>query len=270
MQNLNVNCVIIGNTAFDINTFLARDNEDKKVVVNKGGACLYSLIPASIYTKVGTVTRIGEDFDKEFIEKLNIDKSGIKYVSGNVTKFLHTYLDEDGQERTFDAIVNDNTLIEESDIPKEYLNAKYIHVCTNFPDTQLKIIKYLKENSNAIVSVDTHEAYFEDPKILEVFNLADIAFIDKEFKNLFNCNAKIKIFKLGKKGCKYVSPEKEFSVQAPKCDFVVDKTGAGDCVTGVFLALKSLNYSDEEALQEAVNTATKSIKNYGMEHLLND
>lgn len=60
-----VNAVIIGNTAFDVNTFLNRDGLKEKVVINKGGACLYSLIPASIYSKIGVVTRVGTDFDMD-------------------------------------------------------------------------------------------------------------------------------------------------------------------------------------------------------------
>ena len=57
-------------------------------------------------------------------------------------------------------------------------------------------------------------------------------------------------------------------MQAPYCDFVVDKTGAGDCVTGVFCALKSIGVDDEKALQTAVNYATESIKDYGMFHVI--
>lgn len=265
-----IDAVIIGNSAYDINTFLNRDGQKTKTVINKGGACLYSLIPASIYKKIGVVTRIGTDFDKELFNKINIDLSGLKVIVGETTKFMHTYLDEDGQIRTFNPVVNEECLITVKDIPEHYLKAKYIHVSTNFPNTQLEIVKYLKQHSNAIISVDTHEAYANDPKVLETFNLVDIAFIDKEFTNLYDCKAKIKIFKLGKEGCKFVSSDKEFISSAPKCDYVVDKTGAGDVVTGAFLSLKSLGYRDEDALEQAVNLATLSITNYGVEHLLKE
>ena len=77
------------------------------------------------------------------------------------------------------------------------------------------------------------------------------------------------IFKQGKNGCHYVSSEKDFVASTILCDIVIDKTGAGDCVTGVFLALKAMNKTDEEALEKAVEVATESIKEYGMEHLLN-
>lgn len=263
-----IDAVIIGNTAYDVNTFLNRDGMEEKIVVNNGGACLYSLIPAILFNKIGIVTRIGSDFDKTLFAHKNIDTLGLKIIDGKSNKFIHTYLDEDGQKRTFKEEVNDNCMIDIKDIPKEYFNAKYIHVCTNFPDIQLKTVKFLKENSSAKISIDTHEAYVDDPKVLEAFNLVDIAFIDKEYTNLHNCNAPIKIFKLGKDGCRFVSSEKEFQAKAPICNFVVDKTGAGDAVTGVFLAQKSLGKSDEEALNMAVRVATESIKDYGVEHLL--
>ncbi len=265
----NINAVIVGNTAFDINTFLNRDGQKEKTITNKGGACIYSLIPGSLFNKIGVVTRIGNDFDKELFNNENIDTLGLKIIDGPSTRFIHTYLSLDGQTRTFKEEVNEECMIKVEDIPKEYLDAKYIHVCTNFPDIQLELVKYLKNNSKAKISIDTHEAYVDDPKVLEAFNLVDIAFIDKEYKNLHNCLCPIKIFKLGRGGCRYVSDQKDFTVKAPLCDFVVDKTGAGDCVTGVFLSLKALGKTDEEALATAVETATKSIKDYGVEHLLN-
>lgn len=257
--------VVIGNSAFDVNTFLNRGNI---TVVNNGGACLYSLIPASIYTKTGVVTRIGNDFNKGLFEDLNIDKKGLKFINSKSSKFIHTYTSSNGQERTFKAEINDDCMITIDDIPNEYLSAKYIHISTNFPDTQLEMVKYLKQNSKAIISIDTHEAYYKDEKVLEAFNLADIAFIDKEFTNLYNCNAKIKILKLGSKGCKFISENKEFTSPATLCEEVIDKTGAGDVVAGVFMALLSMNYSYEYSLNKAVNMATESIKDYGVEHLL--
>ena len=78
------------------------------------------------------------------------------------------------------------------------------------------------------------------------------------------------MIKPGKRGCKFKSHEKTFTVESLLCDFVVDKTGAGDCETGVFCALKSIGKSNEETPQTAVNYATESIKNYGMFHLVKD
>ena len=57
------NVVIVGNIAFDVNTFPKRMNGKDEIVINNGGAGYYSLIPASIYTKTGIVARVGNDFN---------------------------------------------------------------------------------------------------------------------------------------------------------------------------------------------------------------
>lgn len=270
MENLNF--VVVGNISYDYNYFPNRDSEDFKEVMNYGGATIYSGIPASLFTKVGVSAKVGADYDLNVLKDYNLDLSGVKIVDGKTTMFKQVFTSEDGQLRDFSEFVNPNTVLFPEDIPESFLNAKYIHVCTNYPEAQYNLVKYLKENSNAVLSIDTLEDYYYDDKMFDIikssFDLVDIAFIDKEFTKLFDCNAPIKIIKLGKEGCKYISDEKTFSVSAPTCDFVVDKTGAGDCVTGVFCALKSIGKSDEEALQTAVNVATESIKDYGMLHLV--
>jgi sugar/nucleoside kinase (ribokinase family) len=268
MLNDNINFVVVGNIAYDVNTFPKRKDNQDEVVINNGGACLYSAIPGSLFSKVGIVSRIGNDFDMNVLNKYNVDLIGLKLIiDAKTMKFYHTYLSKDGQQRTFTKEVDERVLIRVEDIPNQYLNSKYIHVAINFPDTQLEIIKYLKSNSKAIISVDTHEAYVNDDLVKEVFNLADIAFIDKEFINLLDCNSPIKIIKQGKDGCKYISKEKEFLVKPELCNNVIDKTGAGDTVTGVFMSLLSIGKTEEEALEKAVEVATESIKDYGVEHL---
>ena len=267
-----LNFVVVGNISYDYNYFPNRDNEILKEVMNYGGATIYSGIPASLFTKVGVAAKVGSDYDLDILKKYNLDLTGVKVVEGKTTMFKQVFTSEDGQLRDFSEFVNPNTVLKPEDIPKDYLDAKYIHICTNYPEAQYELVKYLKETSNAILSIDTLEDYYYDETKFDIikssFDLVDIAFIDKEFNKLFDCKSKIKIIKLGKSGCNYISPSKSFTSPAPYCDFVVDKTGAGDCVTGVFCALKSIDKSDEEALQTAVNIATESIKNYGMFHLV--
>lgn len=94
--------VIVGNIAFDVNTFPDRDNGKDKVVINNGGAGYYSLIPASLYTKTGIVARVGNDFDISTLKSSNIDLIGVKLIGdSSTTKFHHTYKSDDGQTRTF-------------------------------------------------------------------------------------------------------------------------------------------------------------------------
>ena len=161
-------------------------------------------------------------------------------------------------------------MISEEDFPEEYFKAKYIHIATNFPKIQNSFIDLIRKKSNAIISIDTHEAYMETDSeyIKKVFDKVDIAFIDKEFTNLLDCNAPIKIIKMGKSGCKYIDSTEEFIVNANETN-VVDKTGAGDVVTGVFLAMMSKTNDKKKSLEEAVKMATESIKKYGVDELCN-
>lgn len=269
MNNNAVNVVIVGNIAHDINTFPKRDNGKDLVVCNNGGAGYYSLIPASIYTRTGIVAIVGNDFDLSKIVEQDIDLKGIKIVKDKpTTKFHHTYLSDDGQTRTFRPEIYDDCMISEKDFPEEYFKAKYIHIATNFPKIQNSFIDLIRKKSNAIISIDTHEAYMETDSeyIKKVFDKVDIAFIDKEFTNLIDCNAPIKIIKMGKSGCKYIDNEEEFLVIANETE-VMDKTGAGDVVAGVFLAVMAKTNDKKKSLQEAVKIATKSIKDYGVDHL---
>ena len=45
---------------------------------------------------------------------------------------------------------------------------------------------------------------------------------------------------------------------------MIDKTGAGDCLNGVFMNLLANSYSKENALRKAVEIATISIKDFGI------
>ena len=134
---------------------------------------------------------------------------------------------------------------------------------------QKQFIDMIRKNSKATISIDTHEAYMEQESefIKELFNSVDIAFIDKEFTQLLDCKAPVKIIKMGKNGCRYLYKNNSFVAKTQERK-VVDKTGAGDVVTGVFLAMMSKTNNPKKSLEVAVNVATKSIGNYGVDFLL--
>ena len=75
-----------------------------------------------------------------------------------------------------------------------------------------------------------------DSEYIKNFDKVDIAFVDKEFTNLLDYNAPIKIINMGKSGCKYIDSTDEFIVNANETT-VIDKIGARDVVAGVFLAM---------------------------------
>lgn len=254
--------IIVGNIAYDINVFPNRNN---KKVMNLGGACLYSAIPASIFYPVGIVSKIGNDFNINYLERFNLDIEGVQVVpEQKTTRFYHRILSQDGQKREILGDVTKEMTILPSDIPDRYLEATNIHIATQEPEAQLALIKEIRKRSNAVISVDTIKEFSNNPLLKEVFDLVDIAFIDKEFVNLLDCKAPIKIIKLGKEGCIYVKKDKSFIEKANVINEVVDKLGAGDCLNGVFVNLLSNGVNEENALRKAVDIATESIKDYGI------
>lgn len=261
------NAVFIGNIALDVNSFYYGKKEEQLRTNNIGGACFYSAIPASLFYRVGMVGKVGSDFDINIFSKYNVDTKGIKIFSNEKTISFHQiYKSKNQKIRKVEEYLNPILVIMEEDIPREYLKSKYIHITTNEPEVQLKLVKFIRKNSNAIISIDTIGGYSKEKTTKEVFDLVDIAFIDKEFTNLINCKAKVKIIKKGAEGCDYVSDNKQFSIDVVKTK-VVDKTGAGDCMNGVFINLIANGWEEKEALKMATRVATESIKENGIEHL---
>lgn len=259
--------VTIGHISFDENII-----NSQKHIINSGSAYLTSL-PASLFSKkIGIVSRIGGDYPLNNLEKLGIDLTGVKVIpKGKTTRFYHTYLSEDGQERTFRAEMNVGGEIVAGDIPSQYLKSKYIHIATNLPSKQIEFIKYIREkHSQAIITIDTFEQYIDQyrPEVLMAFQMADLVFIDKKEKYLVgSLQGKDMVIKKGAEGANYICSGEVVSSSAPKAK-VVDKTGAGDVLTGVFLTLMAKGNDPQVSLEVAVKVASKSVTQHGIDFLL--
>ena len=255
--------VVIGNIAYDIIDF-SKLEEKRPNIVDIGGACVFSTVPASLFHRVGMVGKIGKDLDISQFYDYNIDLSGVKTLDIPTTKFYTIWNTADGQDRTVTGTVQPEMEVGSSDIPKNFLGAKHFHLTTATPEKQLELIEFLRQNTDATISADTIDEFAKQPNCKKVFDSVDIAFIDKEYTELLDCKAKTKIIKYGKKGCLYYSKDKQFPVYSQVIEDVVDKTGAGDCLNGTFLNLLVNGESEEVALRTAVDLATESIKQHGI------
>ncbi len=255
--------VIIGNIAYDIIDF-SKLKEKRPNIVDIGGACVFSTVPASLFHRVGMVGKIGKDLDISQFYDYNIDLSGVKTLDVPTTRFYTIWNTADGQDRTVTGTVEPEMEVGSSDIPKNFLGAKHFHLTTATPEKQLELIEFLRQNTDATISADTIDEFAKQPNCKKVFDSVDIAFIDKEYTELLDCKAKTKIIKYGKKGCLYYSKDKQFPVYSQVIEDVVDKTGAGDCLNGTFLNLLVNGESEEVALRTAVDLATESIKQHGI------
>lgn len=265
--------VIIGHLAFEkIKTPLGQ-----KTVL--GGAGHYGIIPASLFSKkVGLVSRVGGDYNLGFLKKLKVDFSGVKKLPNQKTaRFSLDYKDEnDFSVRQVGLKFNACTLLSPKDIPSSYLKSRFIHIATNTPQNQLEFIKFLREKTKAKLSIDTIEDFIEQwpDLVYKAFSGVDIIFINQREKDLLakltELKNKVIVLKKGPEGAEYISGSQDISVKAPKIENVVDTTGSGDVLASVFLICLAKRKSIKEALQIAVNTASESIKYFGVEGLLNN
>lgn len=115
-NNIVPSLVIIGNIAYDVIDF-SKVKKNRKNIINIGGACLFSAIPASLFHRVGIVAKVGNDFDISNIYDYNIDLSGIKKLNLPTTRFYTIWNTADGQDRSIRGEVQPEMEVGFEDIP---------------------------------------------------------------------------------------------------------------------------------------------------------
>lgn len=264
----NYDLVTIGHVGYDIPETV----HGKKEIL--GGAAYFATRAASLFSKnLGIVSRIGSDFDIKKLEKLGIDLSGIKVIKDGKTFRWYAKYDKEFNVVKSRGELNVGENIVPEDIPAKLLNTKHIHVASMPPQIQAKIVSFLKEKGcQATTSIDTVEAFLlKWPKETnQVLSSADIVFANESEFQLLDSktiqNNQI-VKKMGSSGAEALFNGKVFKAAAPKVNKVVDTTGAGDIVAGVFLTLLAKGETTEKALKEAVKIASKSVTAFGIEHL---
>lgn len=250
---------------------LNKDVTPHGTITSPGGASYYSAVGASHFIKsVGVVSRVGADFDRSLLQRRRIDTKGVRVIPGEDTcRFVITQHPDN--TRDFEAIRGAAQIVDTDIIPDDYLSARYIHLPTQLPEHAITWLKLL--SSHGGVSVDSFEAFTKQwPDLtLEMFRLANLIFTNEvEWQQLKEYGSeffdKPTIIKLGKKGAVYRNGDEQIEVPAPKVT-ALETTGAGDVLAGAFLAQRTKGTSIENSLKEAVNLASLSVEEFGVEHI---
>ena len=247
-----------------------------KTRANNGGSGYYSAVGASLFSKnVGVVGVVGNDYDLDALERLGIDREGIRMAPANkTTRFICRY-SENLRDREIIEKRDASALAAPQDMPDRYLDqAQYFHVATMPPHQQEEMIRRIRSrNADAIISVDTIDFFIKDKlaEVTRVLELADTVFLDEEEYALVAGKFVPKgdlIIKCGPLGVRYTLGGISGSIAAPRIAQVVDKTGAGEMLAGAFMAQVADKANPEIALKNAVRCASESITDYGVEHVL--
>lgn len=258
-----------------------------------GGSAVYFSIAGSIFSRIGIIGTVGNDFKDEDISLLNqknIDTSKIeKKKNGYTFRWKGNYSKDFEDPITISTSLG---VFEEFSpkIDKEVENSNFIFLANISPDIQYNIAINLT-NSNKIVGLDTMNHWIIEMKstLLKVMNNVDIFFINKgealllsnkksieeSAKYIIENGPKLCIIKDGKNGSYLYSIKgEEFYCPTYDIDKVVDPTGAGDSFAGGFFGyiskIKKPTIEDfKNAMLYGSAIASFTIEGFGTESLFN-
>ncbi len=244
----NLDIITIGHTSID------RVAIDGKVQKQLGGAAVYSAMAAKTFGKTGIVSRVGRDFPPSFLKILSeagISTTGIRKINGKSTLFEIEY-DERGAADYKGFKLNAGRNIQAKDIPLSFLGARGFHIAPMNPGKQRRIVDFLRENTYAVVSLNTYMGYVKQYKkelqnllgAVDIFTinddeamiLTDSKTYEQALKRLKKLKPNMVIVTMGVYGSIIITEKELNFFPSVFQEKVVDLTGCGDAFAGSFLA----------------------------------
>jgi len=225
---------------------------------------------ALIGNRVGLVAQVGAGFDLDPLKRLGVDLAGVVELPGRSAQL---YIREFGNgARSFSADLGVAATVRHDSFPVRYLDAPRIHLGTAPPDQQLAWLDYLHDHGcDAQISADMFEHYVAayPGSSRAVCDSVDLIFMNQaEYEGLYG-DARLPVpkaplvVKRGPAGARLLVDGHPEDVNASETD-VMDPTGGGEVLAGVFLALRADGCPAGEALRYAVRAATSCVADYGV------
>jgi len=225
---------------------------------------------ALIGRRTGLVATVGQDFDLAALRSRQVDLEGVTEGPGPSAK-LRVRQYDDGS-RSFSAELGVAEVVRTGTFPARYLDACFIHLGTAPPDQQLTWLEYLHEQGcRAHISADMFGHYVATYPTAsrEVCDGVDLIFMTQaEYDGLYG-DAQLPvpkaplIVKRGPSGARLIVDGHPQEVEAA-VPHLVDTTGGGEVLAGVFLALRADGLPERLALTYAVRAAASCAADYGV------
>jgi fructokinase len=225
---------------------------------------------ALIGDRVGLVAQVGQDLDLTPLQRLGINLDGVVRLPGPSARLRIRQFD-DGT-RAFSADLGVAAHVRRDSFPPAYLDARYIHLGTAPPEQQLTWLRYLHDHDwSAQISADMFEHYVATKRAasLEVCDNASLIFMNEaEHEGLYGEGHDVTVkaplvLKRGPAGASIIRDGLPRDVRAPAAE-VVDPTGGGEILAGVFLALCTERLADIDALRYAARAAASGVEEFGV------
>lgn len=256
-----------------------------------GGSSNYFSLSASMYSKVGVVGVIGEDYnasDLDMLKERGVDVSGIKKEKGKTFHWAGRYEGDLNEAQTLATELNVFESFKPV-LPDGFRDAEYVFLANIDPVLQLQVLEQVKKPK--LVAMDTMNFWISSKlsDLKNVLKKVDVLLINEgEAKiltkeanaiaashKLLELGPKAVVIKRGEYGFVLFCDKHYFILPAYPISKVVDPTGAGDTFAGGFIGYlaKSGNGLDLETLKRACVQgclmASFTVQDFSVRALLN-
>ena len=275
--------VIVGSIAFDT---VETPREKRENLI--GGSATYASFAAALFSSVGIVGIVGEDFPQDIISLLQtrgVDTRGLVVRPGK-TFFWHGKYEADMETRT--SLRTELNVFSDFDprLPLEYTDCPYVFLANIEPRLQQCVLEQVREPR--FVMADTMDLWIRtaahelDSVIRRVdlltVNESEIRLLSGETtlvraaRRLLARGLKHVLVKKGESGAVLFSGERTLFIPAYPLEEVRDPTGAGDAFAGAFIgALAERGCTNLEDLFAAAlsgsSVASFAVESFGADGL---
>jgi len=277
------NLVVVG--SFGLDTLETPFEKAERVL---GGSAPYFALAAKLYTDVGVVAVIGDDYPEQHIdllEKKGINLDGLQRAAGE-SFFWHGKYHYDMNSR--DTLETKLGVFAEfqPDLPQSYRSAPYVFLANILPTLQMAVQEQVQ--SPKLVVLDSMNLWIETQKaeLTEAMRRSNILTInDQEARQYAETGSLLAaaraimangpsgvIIKKGEHGVIFVSEHGVFGAPALLLEEVKDPTGAGDSFAGGFMGYLAetgdLSFAGiKRALIHGTAVASFTVESLGIDRL---
>ena len=216
-----------------------------------GGSAAYFALAAKLYTDVGIVAVVGDDFPRahvDLLERKGVDLAGLQRAAGETFFWAGRYHYDLNTRDTLETRLGVFADFRPT-LPEAYRRAPYVFLANILPSLQISVQEQVRDPR--LVVLDSMNLWIETQKdgLTEAMRRADVVTTNDEearqYAGTYSLRAAARaimelgpravIVKKGEHGVVLISGQGVFGAPALLLEEVKDPTGAGDSFAGAFM-----------------------------------
>ncbi len=223
-----------------------------------GGGTAYAMLGPSIGAKTRIVSKVGQDFEEEYLSVLRnsgLDLSTLHQKSGKSTRFVNRYDEEGNRSQYVESVAPD---ISGNDVDESILSGVIVHCCPLLREIEISLLRQAAESASLISldiqgylrKIQEQEVRLTDwrdkKKILPLIDVVkadereleaatSIADEQKAAEHVMEFGPCVLLVTRNRRGSTIYTPAEAVDIPAIPAEEIVDATGCGDTYSIGFL-----------------------------------